>query len=146
MSGDPGQGSVFSLTCLRLHREIWLSLQYAVHQPGTVAVGGVISVCSCHLHHWRTYRTDTQTWRTSQEMTLPQWCGSRMVWEIGLSQSTCRFTCLHGWMGKVNEKHSLLSETAAELLLWGWFPLLFLYISSFSGGNIHSPILVIFMF
>ncbi len=41
----------FSLTCLRLHREVRLSLQYAVHQPGTVAIGGVISICSCHLHH-----------------------------------------------------------------------------------------------
>lgn len=59
-----------SLTCLRLHREIRLSLQYTVHQPGTVAVGGVISICSCHLHHWRTYSTDTQTWQTSQDMAL----------------------------------------------------------------------------
>lgn len=42
---------VLSLTCLRLHREIGLSLQDAVHQPGAVAVGGVISVCRCHLHH-----------------------------------------------------------------------------------------------
>lgn len=40
-----------SLTCLRLHRKVWLSLQYAVHQPGTVAIGGVVSICSCHLHH-----------------------------------------------------------------------------------------------
>lgn len=133
-----GRGSVFSLTCLRLHREIRLSLQYAVHQPGTVAVGGVISICSCHLHHRRTYRTDTQTWQTSQEMT--QWFSSRMV-----SQNKLVTECvpIHlpappGWgKGKKN--------TLSELHLWGWYPLLlFLYISSLSGGNIHSPILVIF--
>lgn len=93
-------GFCFSLTCLRLHREIWLALQYAVHQPGTVAVGGVISICSCHLHHWSTYRTDTQTWQTSQEMTLPQWFGPRMVWQTSLSQSVCLFPCLHWLDGK----------------------------------------------
>lgn len=69
----PEQGLVFYLTCLRLHRKIRLSLQYAVHQSGAVAIGGVISICSCHLHHRRAYRTDKQTWETSQgEITLPQ--------------------------------------------------------------------------
>lgn len=145
MSVDPAQGLVCSLTCLRLHREVRLSLQYAVHQPGTVAIGGVISICSCHLHHWRTYRTDTQTWQTSQEMTLPQRFGSRMVWQTSLSQRACRFTCLLRLDGERKWKTlSLYSDTAAELLLWGWSPLLFLSISSLSDGNIHFPILVIF--
>lgn len=73
------------LTCLRLHGEIRLSLQYAVHQPGTVAIGRVISICSCHLHHWCTYRTDTWTWQTSQEMALYLSAPvSKIVWQTSL--------------------------------------------------------------
>lgn len=57
-SVDPGQGSVLMLTCLGLHGEVRLPLQDAVHQPGAVSVGGVIGICSGHLHHRRTFGTD----------------------------------------------------------------------------------------
>lgn len=84
-----------SLTCLRFHREVWLSLQYTVHQPGAVSVGGVISICSCHLHHWRTCGGETATWHTkSRESTSVLWF--RNDWtKRQVSLRLCHFTCLH---------------------------------------------------
>lgn len=145
-SADPGQGSVFSLTCLRLHREIRLSLEYAVHQPGTVAVGGVISICSCHLHHWRTYRTDTHTWQTSQESTSLIRFKSGVTNKLVTESLPIHLPAPAACRKRMKNTLSLLSDAASELHLWGWSPLLFLDISSLPGRNIHSPILVIFMF
>lgn len=135
--GGCSVGSVSSLTCLRLYREVGLSLQNAVHQPGAVAVGGVISICRCHLHHWRTYGTKAQTRQSSQEMTPPRWFGSGIVWQTSMSQRICWFACLRRLNLDVKWKTlCLFSQTLQPVLhLRGRSPLRFLYISSLSGGE-----------
>lgn len=84
-----------SLTCLRFHREVRLSLQYTVHQPGAVSVGGVISICSCHLHHWRTCGGETATWHTKsgESTSVLRFRNGRTKRQVSLR--LCHFTCLH---------------------------------------------------
>lgn len=38
-------------TCLRLHWEVRLPVDDAVHHPGTVPICWVIRICGCHLHY-----------------------------------------------------------------------------------------------
>lgn len=40
-----------SLTCLWVYREVRLPMQNAVHHTSTVSIGGVISICCCHLEY-----------------------------------------------------------------------------------------------
>lgn len=48
------RNSIF--TCFRIHGEVRLPVEYAVHHPGAVAVCWVVCVCRCDLHDVGTYK------------------------------------------------------------------------------------------
>lgn len=49
--------SCMFVTCLRLHGEVRLSLQDAVHQSGAVSIGGIVCIGRRYLHHRRACQT-----------------------------------------------------------------------------------------
>lgn len=44
-----GAKSAQCITCFGVNREVGLAMQDAVHNPGAVAIGGVVGVCGRHL-------------------------------------------------------------------------------------------------